>query len=70
MFSTVLIACIDGPFGVNARYLCDMTWLMLIGTMCLLFVWNTDARENGRRWLTVVIVACLSSASACSCYGL
>lgn len=52
----VLIACIDGPFGVNARYLCDMTWLMLIGTMCLLFVWNTDARENGRRWLTVVIV--------------
>lgn len=55
----VLIACIDGPFGVNARYLCDMTWLMLIGTMCLLFVWNTDARENGRRWLTVVIVALL-----------
>ena len=55
----VLIACIDGPFGVNARYLCDMTWLMLIGTMCLLFMWNTDARENGRRWLTVVIVALL-----------
>lgn len=55
----VLIACIDGPFGVNARYLCDMTWLMLIGTMCLLFVWNTDARENGCRWLTVVIVALL-----------
>ncbi|WP_234356081.1 glycosyltransferase family protein [Bifidobacterium merycicum] len=55
----VLIACIDGPFGVNARYLCDMTWLMLIGTMCLLFAWNTDVRENGRRWLTVVIVALL-----------
>ena len=55
----VLIACIDGPFGVNARYLCDMTWLMLIGTMCLLFMWNTDARENGCRWLTVVIVALL-----------
>lgn len=55
----VLIACIDGPFGVNARYLCDMTWLMLIGTMCLLFVWSTDMRENGRRWLTVVIVALL-----------
>ena len=44
---------------MNARYLCDMTWLRLIGTMCLLFMGNTDARENGRRWLTGVIVALL-----------
>ncbi|WP_236028070.1 hypothetical protein [Bifidobacterium pongonis] len=55
----VIIACIDGPFGVNARYLCDLTWLALIGTMCLLFTWNAAARESGRRWLTITITVLL-----------
>lgn len=54
-----VIACIDGPFGVNARYMCDMAWLAVIGTMCLLMPVEAASRMRGRRWLTVTIVVFL-----------
>ena len=42
--NTLIFAVITGPISYM---------------LCLLFAWNTDVRENGRRWLTVVIVALL-----------
>ena len=54
-----LLACIDGPFGVNARYMCDMAWLAVIGTMCLLMPVEETSRMKGRSWLTVTIVVFL-----------
>lgn len=55
-----VIACIDGPFGVNARYMCDMAWLAVIGTMCLLIPMEAASRMKDHRWLTVTIAAFLA----------
>ncbi|WP_288271623.1 hypothetical protein [uncultured Bifidobacterium sp.] len=54
-----VIACIDSPAGVNARYMCDMAWLAVIGTMCLLMPMEAASRKKGHRWLTITIVAFL-----------
>ena len=45
--------------GVNARYMCDMAWLAVIGTMCLLMPMEAASRKKGHRWLTITIVAFL-----------
>lgn len=55
-----VIACIDGPFGVNARYMCDRAWLAVIGTMCLLIPMEAASRMKDHRWLTVTIAAFLA----------
>ena len=57
----------DNPFDFGAAYNltgCDLTQRHVslkarLYSVLLLFAWNTDVRENGRRWLTVVIVALL-----------
>lgn len=54
-----VIACIDGPFGVNTRYMCDMAWLAVIGTVCLLMPAEAASRMKGHRWLTVTIMVFL-----------
>lgn len=54
-----VIACIDSAMGVNARYMCDMAWLAVIGTMCLLMPMEAASRKKGHRWLTITIVAFL-----------
>lgn len=55
-----VIACIDSSIvGANARYMCDMAWLAVIGTMCLLMPMEAASRKKGERWLTITIVAFL-----------
>ena len=39
--------------------MCDMAWLAVIGTMCLLMPVEAASRMKGRHWLTVTIVVFL-----------